>query len=158
MTLIDNPKPAIATKVPITDTGMAIKIIAVGISDLKNKINMLTARHPPIQIFCLTRFIAEEIYVVSSKITLRSKPLSRSSFSFSISICFRKRDIVSTTLVPCSRKTFKITASSPLSLLKLVLFCIFNSISAISDKTKGTTVPSVVMSVRITMSFAFSLV
>ena len=142
----------------VTDTGIAIKIIAVGISDLKNKINMLTARHPPIQIFCLTRFIAEEIYVVSSKITLRSKPLSRSSFSFSISICFRKRDIVSTTLVPCSRKTFKITASSPLSLLKLVLFCIFNSISAISDKTKGTTVPSVVMSVRITMSFAFSLV
>ena len=29
MTLIDSPKPAIATKVPITDTGMAIKIIAV---------------------------------------------------------------------------------------------------------------------------------
>ena len=122
ITFIESPNPAIATKVPITETGMAINIIPVGINDLKNKIRMLIAKHPPIQIFCFTKLMADEIYVVSSKITLRSKPLSFKLFSFKASICSLNLDIVATTFVPCSLKTLNITAFSPLSLLKLVRF------------------------------------
>ena len=42
ITFIERPNPAIATKVPITETGMAIKIIPVGINDLKNKTENIT--------------------------------------------------------------------------------------------------------------------
>ena len=56
------------------------EIIEVGIKDLKNSIKTPIARQPPIQIFCLTKLMAEEIYVVSSKISLRSKPLSLKIF------------------------------------------------------------------------------
>jgi HAE1 family hydrophobic/amphiphilic exporter-1 len=52
ITLIERPSPAIATKVPITETGIAIKIIEVGIKDLKNSIKIPIAKQPPIQIFC----------------------------------------------------------------------------------------------------------
>ena len=76
ITLIDSPKPAIATKVPITETGIAINIIVVGKIERRKNNKTPIAKLPPIHMFCLTRFIAEEIYLVSEKITLRSKPLS----------------------------------------------------------------------------------
>ena len=61
ITLIDNPKPEIATNVPTTDIGIAIKITKVGNNERRNKSNIPSARMPPIQIFCCTSSIAERI-------------------------------------------------------------------------------------------------
>ena len=52
ITLIDSPRPAMATNVPITDTGMAAKTMTVG-SALRRKSNSTpSASIPPIQMFC----------------------------------------------------------------------------------------------------------
>ena len=122
ITLIDKPRPEIATKVPTTETGIAINMIAVGTIDLKNKIRIPIAKHPPIQIFCLTRFIAEAIYFVSSKITLSSRFLSFNTLVLRFLISSFIFCIVVTTFVPCSLRTLKIIAFSPFNRLKLDLF------------------------------------
>ena len=61
ITFIDRPSPAIATKVPITETGIATKTMMVGTTCRKNNIKTVNAMIPPTQIFCFTRLIAEEI-------------------------------------------------------------------------------------------------
>ena len=66
ITFIDLPNAAIATKAATTEIGMDSPIITVALQDLKNKIRIRMAKDPPIHMFCLTRSIAESMYIVSS--------------------------------------------------------------------------------------------
>ena len=59
MTLIERPIAAIATKAPITETGIASEMISVARGERRNKSRMIAARTPPIQMFWRTRSIAE---------------------------------------------------------------------------------------------------
>ena len=59
MTLIERPMAAMATKVPITETGMASEITRVARSERRNSSRMRAARAPPSQMFWRTRSIAE---------------------------------------------------------------------------------------------------
>ena len=66
MTLIDRPSQAMATKVPITETGMAANTMMVGRMLRRNSIRTPSARQPPTKMFCCTRSMAEAMYFVSS--------------------------------------------------------------------------------------------
>jgi hypothetical protein len=59
MTLIERPSAAMATKEPITETGMASETTRVARNERRKASRMIAARVPPIQMFCLTRLIAE---------------------------------------------------------------------------------------------------
>ena len=60
-TLIERPRSAMATNEPITETGIAMAMITVAPSERRNSIRTMTAKVPPIQIFCCTSSIAESI-------------------------------------------------------------------------------------------------
>ena len=66
ITFMDKPSPAIATKVPITEIGIAIKIIKVGKKERRNRIKTNNAKDPPTQIFCLTKFKADKEIIMSA--------------------------------------------------------------------------------------------
>ena len=55
-----------ATNAATTDIGIDKPIITVALQERRNKINMNTAKEPPIHMFCLTNSIAESMYIVSS--------------------------------------------------------------------------------------------
>ena len=59
MTLIERPRAAIATKAPITETGMAIEMTSVARGERRNSSRMIAARVPPTQMFWRTSSIAE---------------------------------------------------------------------------------------------------
>ena len=58
ITLIERPSAAIATKAPITETGIAIEMIKVARSERRNSNRITIASEPPIQMFCRTRSMA----------------------------------------------------------------------------------------------------
>ena len=58
-TLIDRPSAAIATKEPITDTGIASDTTSVARPDRRKSSSMIAARTPPMTMFCWTSEIAE---------------------------------------------------------------------------------------------------
>ena len=59
MTLIERPIAAIATKLPTTETGMAIEMISVARHERRKIISTKAASRPPIQMFWVTRSIEE---------------------------------------------------------------------------------------------------
>ena len=59
ITLIERPSAAMATKAPITETGMAIEITRVARKDRRKMIRMVAAKRPPTQMFCCTRSTEE---------------------------------------------------------------------------------------------------
>ena len=61
MTLIERPKSAMATKEPMTETGIATATITVAPIERRKSKRMMTARVPPTQIFWRTRSMAESI-------------------------------------------------------------------------------------------------
>ena len=61
ITLIESPSHAIATKVPTTETGIAQKIMIVGMTERMKANRIASAISPPIKIFCLTSEMADPI-------------------------------------------------------------------------------------------------
>ncbi len=59
MTLIERPSAAMATKAPITETGIAIEMTKVARRERRNRRRTMTAREPPTQMFWRTRSMAE---------------------------------------------------------------------------------------------------
>ncbi len=59
ITLIERPSAAMATKAPITETGMAIEMTRVARSERRNSSRMIAARVPPIQMFWRTKVMAD---------------------------------------------------------------------------------------------------
>ena len=66
ITLMLRPSAAMATKLPTTDTGMAMDTMAVAPSERRNSISISAASVPPIQMLLCTREIALVMYTVSS--------------------------------------------------------------------------------------------
>ena len=52
MTLMDLPMAAMATKAPITETGIANDTTRVALPDRKNKSSISAASAPPTKMFC----------------------------------------------------------------------------------------------------------
>ena len=59
ITLIERPSAAMATKAPITETGIASEITTVARSERRKSRRMMAASVPPIQMFWRTRSSAE---------------------------------------------------------------------------------------------------
>ena len=57
MTFNVRPRPAMATKAAITDTGMASDTTSVARGERRNSIRIVAARMPPTQMFWITRSI-----------------------------------------------------------------------------------------------------
>ena len=61
ITLIERPSAAMATKEPITDTGIASETTSVARGERRKSSRIIAASRPPTQIFCVTRSMAEWI-------------------------------------------------------------------------------------------------
>ena len=59
MTLIERPSAAMATKEPMTDTGIASEITSVARGERRKSSSISAASRPPTQIFCVTSAMAE---------------------------------------------------------------------------------------------------
>ncbi len=59
MTLIERPSAAMATKEPMTETGMASETTSVGRHERRNSSRTSAASVPPTQMFWCTRSMAE---------------------------------------------------------------------------------------------------
>ena len=66
ITFSDRPIAAMATKVPITVTGIDSPMISVARPERRNMSRMSAASVPPIQMCCTTKSLAEVMYSVSS--------------------------------------------------------------------------------------------
>ncbi len=61
ITFIERPSAAIATKEPITDTGIAIATITVGLHERRNNRSTKEANKPPMIMLDCTRSMADSI-------------------------------------------------------------------------------------------------
>ena len=61
ITLSERPMAAMATKEPITETGMASAATRVARPERRNSNRMSAASVPPTKMFCCTRLMAESI-------------------------------------------------------------------------------------------------
>ena len=59
ITFSDRPMAAMATKAPITDTGIAMDTISVAPPDRRNSSSINAASAPPTMMFCCTRSMDE---------------------------------------------------------------------------------------------------
>ena len=114
---MDLPSATIATKAATTDIGIDNPIITVALQERRNSSKIITAREPPIQIFCLTNSIAESIYMVSSYTCSIFKPRLGNISSLSSLMASLIPAIISIALAPDCRTALIAMDESPKNLI-----------------------------------------